>query len=355
MKDVFSINGHKLIYHIPAINRWLEGKKVYPVYAEVGLSGGCNHRCVFCAFDYLKYGPEMLPLQYLKKFIKTAAANGVKSVLFSGEGEPLLHKNICEIINFTKRKGIDTALSTNGVLLNRDIAKRILPDLSWLRFSINAGTKKTYAFIHGTSKEDFDVVMKNLAQAVRIKAKNKYKCALGAQMLLLAQNIKEAKTIATKVKNSGADYLVVKPYCPHPLSSKKAAAAAGRRDLSRLGRELQKICGGGFNVVVRASLFEPSPVKKTYDRCLGFDFAAHVSADGSVYPCNAFAGQKDFAYGNICRQPFEKIWGGRRRKEVIDRIYGGLDVNNCRNSCRLDKINKYLWELKNSVAHVNFI
>lgn len=355
MKDLFNINGHKLIYHIPELKRWLDGKWVYPIYAEIGLFGGCNHRCIFCAFDYLKYKPDILPLQCLKKFIRVAAKNKVKSILFSGEGEPLLHKDICEIISFAKSKDIDVALSTNGVLLNKNIAEKILPNLSWTRFSINAGTKKTYAFIHGTVEQDFAAVMKNLARAVRIKVKNKYKCAIGVQFLLLPENIKEIKVIAARVKNIGADYLVIKPYCPHPLSKKKMRIDVEEKDLNKMEECLKKLCGGDFNIIIRNRAWAGGLSGKTYKHCLGFEFTTHITVRGEVYPCNAFIGKRDFAYGNICRQSFDKIWCGSRRRKVIDKIYTGFDANSCRNSCRLDKINKYLWELKNPVQHVNFI
>jgi hypothetical protein len=32
-----------------------------------------------------------------------------------------------------------------------------------------------------------------------------------------------------------------------------------------------------------------------------------------------------------------------------------LDHGLCRDACRLDEINRYLWELKNPVKHANFI
>lgn len=355
MKDLFNINGHKLIYHIPQLKHWLDGEEAYPIYVELGIYGGCNHRCIFCAFDYLQYKPDALKVQCLKRFIRTAAKNKVKSVLFSGEGEPLLHEDICEIVKFTKEKGIDAAISTNGVLLNQNIAKKILPDLSWIRFSINAGTKKTYALIHQAPEKDFITVIKNLENAVTIKVKRKYKCTIGVQFLLMSQNIQEAENIAATVKNIGADYLVVKPYCPHPMSNKKMKVDFNAKDLNRLKNDLKKICGKDLNVIIRNQYPEDGQGKKTYKRCFGFNFATHITAAGDVYPCNAFVGKRNFTYGNICRQPFDKIWRGPRRKKVVDKIYKSLDLNKCRNSCRLDKINQYLWELKNPVPHANFI
>ena len=102
--DKFRIDGHKLIYHIPRVHQWLQGKNIYPIYIEIGLYGGCNYRCIFCAFDFLKYRPDILDKRCLEKFIPQAVKKGIKAILYSGEGEPLLHKDAADIIMFTKKR-----------------------------------------------------------------------------------------------------------------------------------------------------------------------------------------------------------------------------------------------------------
>ena len=96
---------------------------------------------------------------------------------------------------------------------------------------------------------------------------------------------------------------------------------------------------------------EPKP----YTKCLGFSFATRITAEGDVFPCNAFAGKKEYSLGNMCKDSFDNIWKSKRRKEIIEKIYSQWDVEKCRKPCRLDEINRYLWELKNPSPHVNFI
>ena len=55
MPDDILIDSHKLMFHVDTVNKWLKGEKFYPIYVEVGPSGACNHRCIFCALDYLGY------------------------------------------------------------------------------------------------------------------------------------------------------------------------------------------------------------------------------------------------------------------------------------------------------------
>jgi len=141
--DDFKIEGHKLMYHVSRLNEWINGENVCPIYLEISPSGQCNHRCVFCAFDYLGYKSQFIDKNNLKKFLSGAAQSSVKSVLYSGEGEPLLHKKISEIIVYTKEVGIDVAITTNGVFLDEQIISECLPYLTWMRISLNAGTGKT--------------------------------------------------------------------------------------------------------------------------------------------------------------------------------------------------------------------
>ena len=352
--DIFRIDSHKLMYHVDRVSNWLKGRDVFPIYVEVGLFGGCNHRCIFCAFDFLRYKPVILEKQYIKRFVFQAAKKGVKAILYSGEGEPLMHKDAADIISYTKKNGIEVALVTNGVMLNKEISKKVLENLSWIKVSLDAGTKNTYALIHGTTKEDFNIVLNNLKQAVKIKKRNKYSCSIGVQSLLIPQNIKEMENLAEILKDIGVDYLVIKPYCLHNLSKNKIGFSLKLKNLHFLEEKLEGYSDNAFRVILRKNAISKFDKPKLYDACLGLSFAAHVSADGEVYPCNAFVGMKKYSYGNIKEDGILDIWLGTRRKIIIDR-FKQMDVNKCRGACRFDEINRYLWDIKHPGPHVNFI
>jgi radical SAM protein with 4Fe4S-binding SPASM domain len=94
---------------------------------------------------------------------------------------------------------------------------------------------------------------------------------------------------------------------------------------------------------------------KPYGCCLGLSFASLITASGDMYPCSIFFGKEDFVFGNIYKKSFKDIWEGKRRSRIMNKIYKKWDIRNCRKVCRLDEINRYLWELKNPPYHVNFI
>jgi molybdenum cofactor biosynthesis enzyme MoaA len=205
--DKFRIDSHKLLYHVERVNDWLNGKNIYPVYMEVSPIGACNHRCVYCALDFMQYQPRYLDANLFKARLREMGSLGVKSIMYAGEGEPFLHKNIIEIINHTKESGIDSAITTNAVLFSKKIADNILKDVTWIKVSINAATPKVYSKIHRTREEDFYKVIDNMSYAAKLRRNKKYNCTLGMQIILLPDNYKEVELLARRAKAIGMDYL----------------------------------------------------------------------------------------------------------------------------------------------------
>jgi len=139
MMDNLEIDFHKLNYHPARIAEWFNAgddwgkvKKIYPIYIEISPSGACNHRCVFCTLDFMGYQKRFLDADVLKGRILEMAKMGVKSIMFAGEGEPLLHKKMSEIAVFTRDIGIDTAFTTNATPLTEEFCKRTLESIAWI-------------------------------------------------------------------------------------------------------------------------------------------------------------------------------------------------------------------------------
>ena len=95
--------------------------------------------------------------------------------------------------------------------------------------------------------------------------------------------------------------------------------------------------------------------QKLYGKCLGLPFWAYLASSGDLYACSAFLGDERFSYGNIYKESFSDLWNGEKRKELINMMRDKWNIDECREVCRLDEINRYLWELKNPHPHVNFI
>ena len=94
-------------------------------YLRISLTDRCNYRCSYCMpkdifnadYKYLKKS-ELLTFEEILSFIKALKAFDIKKIRLTG-GEPLLRRNIENLINGIKDIGInEVALTTNGSLLS---------------------------------------------------------------------------------------------------------------------------------------------------------------------------------------------------------------------------------------------
>ena len=354
--DKYGIDSHKLIYHVDRLNSWMNGENIYPIYMEASPSGACNHRCIYCGLDFMGYKPEFYDTQKFSKVLKELGGLGLKSIMYAGEGEPFLHKQFPLIIENTRAAGIDAAITTNAVLFKPEYADSILSNTQWIKVSINAGTAKTYSAIHKTCEDDFEKVINNMRHAAEVNKKNRYNCTLGMQMLLLTENKDEAVTLASIARDVGMEYLVIKPYSQHPQSITTKYNSITYKDYYDLADELEKLNTPDFNVVFRINAMkEWDENKKSYERCCALPFWSYIDSHGNVWGCSMYLRNDKFLYGNIFEQSFEVIWNGEKRKKSLLYTSTELDTSTCRVNCRMDKINSYLWNLKNPPAHINFI
>jgi radical SAM protein with 4Fe4S-binding SPASM domain len=294
--------------------------------------------------------------ELLMERISELAALGIKSIMYAGEGEPLLHRRIIEIIKHTRKVGIDVALTTNGVLLDSKMSEQILPYMSWVKVSIDAGLPHGYAAIHRTDPDDFHKVFANIEAAARLIERNDWGCTLGTQAILLPENAPEMEALAERAKDSGARYLVIKPYSQHHKSSTSMYADIDYSPYLDMQERLARFNDDAFSVIFRLKTFRKFlQIERGYDRCLALPFWSYIDSTGEVWGCSSYLGDDRFRYGNIFEESFQSIWNGDLRRQSLESVAKELDTASCRMNCRMDEINHYLWELIHPSAHVNFI
>lgn len=364
MNDVFRIDSHKLLFHPTRVSKWLESfgdwdkeKDIYPIYVEVSPYGACNHRCTFCGVDYMGYKNIKIDFEVYKKIVREMGSLGIKSIMFAGEGEPMLHKELDLMVETTKQAGIDVGITTNFVPVKLDKMHRILDNTTWIKASINAGNADAYSKIHRTREDDFYKVLKNLEETLKIREAINSKCTIGVQMLLLPQNYKSVIEFALTLKDIGVDYFVIKPYSQHLFSKTREYEGIGYQEYLFLEKSLMEIENDRFSIVFRSNTMKKLDESRDYyKKCYSTPyFWGYISANGDVYGCSCYLSDEKFSYGNINESSFQEIWHSSRRRNNIRYIQDELDIRKCRVNCRMDSINRYLWELKNPNSHVNFI
>ena len=321
-------------------NDWELAKTQYPLYVEVSPVGACNHRCKMCAVDYIGYKSVLLDGALLRVRLREMGELGIKSVMFAGEGEPLLHREINSLVVAATEK-MDVSFTTNGVLLDKLEA---LDLCTWVKVSVNAGTRDTYAKVHRTKPEDWDRVWRNIEGA----AKRKGACMIGVQMVVLPENEDEQQSLLDRATDAGVDYLVFKPYSQH----KKSITHEYEHFRPKPQVKFSPI--GGPQVYWRDDA--PSHEAPRYTKCHSTpNFWAYIMASGDVYSCSAYLLDERFRLGNLNQQSFREVWEGDERRANWEFVRNQLDISECRLNCRMHKSNEYLWDLAQGVEHGNFI
>lgn len=97
----------------------------------------CNLKCKHC---YEDAGPEPLPdeltTEEAKRAIDEFEEAGVVAIAFSG-GEPLMRKDIFEVAQYAKSKGFFISIATNGVLITKDVARKMKRVFDYAEISLD--------------------------------------------------------------------------------------------------------------------------------------------------------------------------------------------------------------------------
>ena len=340
--DKFRIDGEKMSFHPARVAHLMEGKddwekskNIFPLYIEVSPMGACNHRCLMCSVDFIGYKTIHLEHELYAERVAEMGRLGIKAIMLAGEGEPLLHKKINLMVSDTLNANIDVAFTTNGVLLD----KLNLEGVSWVKVSINAGTKETYERVHQTAGKDWDRVWSNLRDAV----KRRGNCTIGVQMVLLPENEHEVDDIRQMGESIGLDYVVIKPHSQHKYS------------IVRKYENYQPVIPQAADkMIVREAAFNTKSIP--YDKCLATPFTwAYWMASGDLYSCSAYLLDDRFNLGNLNTHSFKDIWQGEKRRQNWEYVREHLNIQECRVNCRQDKVNRYLTQLVEGIPHQNFI
>lgn len=157
-----------------------------PSYVNLWITSLCNLKCKQC---YIwKNKKKYLETEKIKKIIKDLRKwLGPFHLSFSG-GEPLLRKDMPELIKLSSRLGIMTNLITNGTLLNKEMADQLSESkLDLLTISLDGINEITHDYIRGV-KGTYKKVIKNINYS-------KEKLQIKIATLLLDNNLKEAPSL----------------------------------------------------------------------------------------------------------------------------------------------------------------
>ena len=119
MKDYMHANWTNMIKDVDFIKLLYAVlfKKRYPLSITWALTKRCNCHCKYCLGNV---NEEELNTEQILNVIEQTYSAGVRFISFTG-GEPLLRKDIKDIVNYAYKKGMFVKLNTNGLILREKI------------------------------------------------------------------------------------------------------------------------------------------------------------------------------------------------------------------------------------------
>ena len=129
-----------------------------PITMDVEPTTGCNFRCTMCQVSSPDFKANNMELSTFIKFINDNKQ--LIKIKLQGMGEPLVNKNIYEMIKIAKQNGIATEIICNGSMLNKkNISKLLKNSLAKLTISIDGASKQVFESIR--VKSNFEEVISN--------------------------------------------------------------------------------------------------------------------------------------------------------------------------------------------------
>ena len=177
-----------------------------PLFVAWDITYNCNLNCFFCDRQTL-YRDKLnkdLELSKAKMVVDNLADADVMTLGITG-GEPLLRNDLEELAEYAKDKGLITALSTNGTLVTRSRAQRLVNSFRSISISLD-GLSDTHDSIRG-KKGAYDKAIQGLKHLTT----NPRACAIGVNFVLNKFNFQEFRKVFDTVRNIGVDFFFIQP------------------------------------------------------------------------------------------------------------------------------------------------
>ena len=295
------------------------------VFIEV--TNRCNLLCETCPRTYFQREP--LKSLSLKEFIAVAEQfPHMQRVLLHGIGEPLLNRQLPEIIRYLKGRNVEVIINSNGTLLTPEWQKNLIESaLDQYRCSIDGATDETYARIRGAAL--LPKLKKGLEGLVKTKER------LGAitphisiWCVATRENLQELPDLLRLAASLGVPEVYMQRMVFFAKSPDQQYGMA-RDDLAIFGKDdveeriieectklsselgINFLASGGRDPINSLAAARPADFAP-WQACMRPWTTAYVTANGNCLPCciSPFATNdyESLILGNLFERPFHEIW-----------------------------------------------
>lgn len=340
----------KLLFHVDRVAGIFSTAVPPPVNVEIDLSNRCSLGCQDCHFAYTHTkGPlavvskdenlgDLMDYHLARRIIQDLAVYGVRSVTWTGGGEPTLHPQFKSIISLTAVAGLPQGLYTSGVHVDGHLAGQLANAMDWVYVSLDCVDAKTY-------KEEKRVDRFEAAtNAVRMMAKAKVP-VVGVGFLVHEKNWTRMLDMAVLASDLGGSYVQFRPAI-HFDSNRPGWPSSDRKWLKHMAEIV--LPDVGIPVEFDRKRFKALADWEGhgYTTCLWSGLQTVISPNGSVWTCCNKRGYDGHAIGDLSKERFSEVWPRRQLRHVDDK---------CRVMCRGHMPNVALHQIAKPVKHGHFI
>ena len=255
----------------------------YPLFLTFEATNVCNLHCPYCFTGIGEVGRErsMLPMDVYSRLLDDLGDYALQ-LDFYNWGEPLLNKNIYEMIRMAADRGLSTVISTNfSVPFDEERAEKL----------VRSGLAAIGAGVDGARQQsleqyrvgaDFEKVMRNIKLLVDAKRR------LGSETPRVVWSFH------------------VFDWNRHEIEEARAMARA-----LGIGFEATKGWVAGEEQDRDGAVQFPAGTGPASERCKYLWTYAIVNNDGSVAPCAACFYQED-DYGSLAGSTFKEVWNNEK-------------------------------------------
>jgi len=316
-------------YQLSLLRGIVDGEKAYtgPFFVTLDVTRKCNIHCVGCFFHCLQgrkskptnSSQHDLPIEIVKKLSQELKVMGTREIFLTGEGEPMLHPLLIEIIQAFKRAGFRVSLFTNGTLLTAQKADRLLDSgLDVLKISLWAVNAQEHRKCHpGVNPQLLEKRLEGLMYLGKAKKeRNLSSPDINLHMIINQYNFKNISERAALAEVSGCNSVSFGVFRDYGGQFQELNLAPD--DVALVKHEFLKAQQRLMSLSVDFNLDDYLPHANmgyhAWKRipCYAGWFQAYIKVDGNVMLC-------PHCYrpvGDLKEQSFASIWNGSVHREL---------------------------------------
>lgn len=288
-------------------------------YINVDIYGRCNLRCKFCLEGQrLNEQPALqMPFSSFREWIGPILP-GLRQLEIFNWSEPFYHKELFEILDWAAAQNPNLALrlSTNGTLINREIAERLVSSpVQVLTITMAGLTQEDYSYYHGV--DSLERVIHSL-QALAAAKKNLGSSTprIRLRYLRFSFNLVSSARVRRWLKK-------------HLGSNASFIDSASVRE--------GYLCGSGLSEEEIEKVYQVDPRGGSlisipyYPYCQKNPSSPAVRADGAVFPCCNLPYRDEYIMGFLGKATFQEIWEGPSYSRFRESFIEGKEIvcKNC--------------------------